>query len=188
MRRTASRHSKKSAGGSRWFVTLIAVVLILAGVAVGLSMRKGSSITDGNHPLVRTARSQVGVQGGDEFWSWYGFEDWVDWCGCFVSWCADQNGYIESGDIPQFAYVQDGVNWFYSEDRFLEAGEEPEPGYIVFFDWNANDVADHVGIVAGTLGGRIFTIEGNIGGGTGVCGRKSYSISSDFIMGYGIVD
>ena len=175
-------------GSGRWLIALILIILIVAGAAAGLSMRKGSSVTDGNHPLVRTARTQIGSQGGGKFWDWYGFEDWVDWCGCFVSWCADQNGYIESGEIPKFCYVQDAVNWFYSADRFLSAGEEPEPGYIVFFDWNDNDVADHVGIVSGTLGGRIFTIEGNIHGGKGIVGRKSYSQSSSYIMGYGIVD
>ena len=195
MTKKTSKHSRKRAkhsagrtsGGSKLWIA-VAVIVVLAAAAAGFSFSKGSPLTDGNHPLVHTARAQIGTTGGETFWSWYGYEEWVDWCGCFVSWCADQNGYLESGEIPQFSYVQDGVNWFYEQDRFLEAGETPEPGYIVFFDWNANDVADHVGIVAGTLAGRLFTIEGNTGGGKGICARKSYSLSSDYIMGYGIVE
>ena len=190
--RSSAKHSRrktrgKGAGG-RGILILVLVVLVAAGAAAGVSFRKGSPLTDGNHPMVKTARAQIGSRGGGKFWSWYGFEEWVDWCGCFVSWCADQNGYLESGDVPQFAYVQEGVNWFREADLYMEAGEEPEPGYIIFFDWNDNDVADHVGIVSGTIAGRVFTIEGNTGVGTGVCARKSYSQNSDLIMGYGIVD
>ena len=34
----------------------------------------------------------------------------VEWCACFVSWCADQCGYIESGLVPKFAGCVDGAN------------------------------------------------------------------------------
>lgn len=50
---------------------------------------------------------------GQPYWSWYGYESRVEWCACFVSWCAEQCGYISAGIIPKFASCQaEGVAWF----------------------------------------------------------------------------
>ena len=46
------------------------------------------------------------------YWSWYGFGSRVDWCACFVSWCANECGYIETGVIPKFTGCVNGVQWF----------------------------------------------------------------------------
>ena len=54
----------------------------------------------------------------DSYWSWYGFDSRVEWCACFVSWCADQCGYIESGLVPNFAGCVDGANWFKSNGKW----------------------------------------------------------------------
>lgn len=64
----------------------------------------------GNQAIVEVALTQVGNQGGQPYWSWYGFDSRVEWCACFVSWCADQCGYIESGLVPKFACCADGAN------------------------------------------------------------------------------
>ena len=53
---------------------------------------------------------QLGNQGGQPYWSWYGFNSRVEWCACFVSWCADQCGYIESGLVPKFAGCVAGLS------------------------------------------------------------------------------
>ena len=58
------------------------------------------------------ALSQVGQQGGQPYWSWYGFGGRVEWCACFVSRCAEECGYIEAGIISKFSLCSDGVNWF----------------------------------------------------------------------------
>lgn len=45
-------------------------------------------------------------------WSWYGFHDRVEWCVCFVSWCANEAGLIDKGIIPKFVYCSTGIQWF----------------------------------------------------------------------------
>ena len=65
----------------------------------------------GNQAIVEVALTQLGNEGGQPYWSWYGFEGRVEWCACFASWCADQCGYLESGIVPKFSLCSDGVNW-----------------------------------------------------------------------------
>lgn len=60
--------------------------------------------------IVAVALSQIGNVGGEPYWSWYGFNSRVEWCACFVSWCANQCGYIETGVIPKYAGCVNGVN------------------------------------------------------------------------------
>jgi len=59
--------------------------------------------------IVQVALSQIGNVGGEPYWSWYGFGSRVEWCACFVSWCADQCGYIETGVCPKYAGCVNGV-------------------------------------------------------------------------------
>ena len=164
------------------------VVILVAAVVLCSwffnTYRNGSALTDADVPLVKTARAELGNKGGEKFWSWYGFDYQVDWCGCFVSWCADQNGYLDDDRVPKFCYVQEGLNWFKEEKKWKKPGYKPGGGEVIFFDWNDNDIADHVGIVSGTMMGRVLTIEGNAKG--SICARKSYRVDSKYIMGYGI--
>ena len=60
-------------------------------------------ISGGDGEIVTVALSQVGNIGGEPYWSGYGFDSRVEWCACFVSWCANECGYIEAGVIPKFA-------------------------------------------------------------------------------------
>ena len=46
-------------------------------------------ISGGDGEIVTVALSQVGNVGGEPYWSWYGFNSRVEWCACFVSWCAN---------------------------------------------------------------------------------------------------
>ena len=136
----------------------------------------------GNQAIVQVAASQEG-KGGTTYWSWYGFRSRVEWCGCFVSWCADQSGCIQSGVIPKFSLCSDGVKWFKSKGRFRDASYTPAAGDIIFFDWGNNGTIDHVGIVESVSGGTVNTIEGNSGD---KVARRSYSIGSSNIYGYGV--
>lgn len=107
--------------------------------------------------------TQLGNEGGQPYWSWYGFEGRVEWCACFVSWCADQCGYIESGIIPKFAGCVDGSNWFKGNGQWKDRNYEPQAGDIIFFDWEGDGETDHVGIVEKCENGVVYTVEGNSG-------------------------
>lgn len=139
-------------------------------------------ITEGDGDLVAVSLSQLGNVGGEPYWSWYGFSSHVDWCACFVSWCANECGYIEAGVIPRFAGCILGSNWFKERGLWQDGGYEPRPGDIIFFDWEGEGLADHVGIVERVESSRIYTVEGNSGD---ACRRKSYPMDSAVIYGFG---
>lgn len=137
----------------------------------------------GNQAIVEVALTQLGNEGGQPYWSWYGFEGRVEWCACFVSWCADQCGYIESGIIQKFAGCVDGSNWFKGNGQWQDRNYEPQAGDIIFFDWEGDGETDHVGIVEKCENGIVYTVEGNSGD---ACRQKQYSVGSSVIYGYGI--
>ena len=137
----------------------------------------------GDDNIVAVAISQIGNIGGEPYWRWYGLSSRTPWCAIFVSWCADQCGYLESGIIPNFAWVPDGVAWFQSRGQWQPRGYTPSPGDIIFFDWGKNGGMDHVGIVEYCEGGIVHTIEGNTGD---ACKRKQYSVDGENILGYGL--
>lgn len=137
----------------------------------------------GNQAIVNIALDQQGNEGGAKFWSWYGFGGRVEWCACLVSWCADQCGYIDAGIIPKFAGVSTGVNFFKERGQWQRPGYAPAPGDIIFFDWEPDGVCDHVGIVESCDGNTVYTIEGNT---SDICARRTYSVNSIWIYGYGV--
>ena len=143
----------------------------------------GEFVGVGNEAIVEVAAQQVGNVGGGPYWSWYGFYDRVEWCACFVSWCAHKCGYIEDGIIPKFAVVGHGMSWFRNRDQWQGRGYHPKPGDIIFFDWDGDGLGNHVGIVESSDDTYVYTIEGNSGD---RCRRRTYFISSSMIMGYGI--
>lgn len=141
--------------------------------------------TDGNADIVSVALSQIGNVGGEPYWSWYGFESRVEWCACFVSWCSNECGYLESEILPRFASCSGGVQWFRERGLWRTGSYEPQPGDIIFFDWtddSQDGSPDHVGIVERVEDGSVYTIEGNSGD---ACKAKSYSIDHTEILGYG---
>ena len=86
----------------------------------------------GNGQFVTIAKSQLGNEGGEKFWSWYGFDSREEWCACFVSWCADQAGLIQNGAVPKFSLCTAGVDWFQAQGKWQGAGSVPSPGMIIF--------------------------------------------------------
>ena len=137
----------------------------------------------GNQAIVEVALTQLGNEGGQPYWSWYGFEGRVEWCACFVSWCADQCGYIESGIIQKFAGCVDGSNWFKGNGQWQDRNYEPQTGDIIFFDWEGDGETDHVGIVDKCENGVVYTVEGNSGD---ACRQNQYTVGSSSIYGYGV--
>ena len=141
--------------------------------------------------IVQVALSQIGNIGGEPYWSWYGFNSHVEWCACFVSWCADQCGYIENGVIPKYAGCVHGVNWFKERGQWADRTIEPTPGMIIFFDWDdpngssgpQDGLSDHTGIVEKVESGFVYTIEGNS---HDRCVERKYLMGSHVILGYGV--
>ena len=142
--------------------------------------------------IVAVAESQLGNIGGEPYWRWYGFDSRVAWCACFVSWCANECGYIEAGIIPKFAGCVQGVRWFRQRDQWIDGSATPVPGMIIFFDKDTKDgksgmqdgLSDHVGIVQKVENGYVYTIEGNY---DDTCAQGIYSIGYFEILGYGIL-
>ena len=149
----------------------------------------GISVGDGE--IVTVALSQVGNVGGQPYWSWYGFDGRVEWCACFVSWCANECGYIDSGVIPKFAGCANGVQWFKDRGQWQDGSFKPSAGQIIFFDWDnkgssgpQDGQSDHVGIVEKCENGIVYTIEGNSGDS---CRQNQYPVGYYDILGYGIL-
>ena len=147
-------------------------------------------IYSGDDAIVTVALSQVGNVGGQPYWSWYGFDSRVEWCACFVSWCANECGYIDSGVIPKFAGCVNGVQWFKDRGQWQDGSFEPSAGQIIFFDWDnkgssgpQDGQSDHLGIVEKCENGIVYTIEGNSGDS---CRQNQYPVGYYEILGYGI--
>lgn len=147
--------------------------------------------------LVAVALSQVGNT-GETYWTYMGYTDRVEWCACFVSWCANECGYIEDGTLPKTASCSTGVDWFVRRDRWQEPtytnaqGETvpyiPSPGDFIYFDWDRpgegqNGRPDHVGIIEKIENGNIYTIEGNSGDRVSA---NTWSVGHYEIFGFGI--
>ena len=139
----------------------------------------------GNQQIVSVAMGQIGNSGGQKFWSWYGFDSRVEWCACFVSWCADQSGLIASGNVPKFSLCRDGVSWFQGKNKWQSGGTTPTAGMIIFFDWDHDGNSDHVGIVEKCEGGRVYTVEGNS---SDQVRQRNYAMDYASIMGYGVIN
>jgi hypothetical protein len=148
-------------------------------------------IHSADEQIVAVAESQIGNVGGQPYWSWFGYGSRVEWCACFVSWCANECGYIDAGIIPKFAGCVGFVNWFKERGQWADSDATPVPAMIIFFDWvlprdetgTQNGLTDHVGIVQKVEDGYVYTIEGNV---SDSCGQRKHKIGHHEILGYGI--
>ena len=141
-----------------------------------------SFMGEGNVAMVAVAQSQIGNVGGAPYWSWWGLDYRVEWCAIFVSWCANQCGYLDAGVLPKMEGVRPYVDWFIERGQWQGRDYEPSPGDIIFFDWESDGLADHVGIVEKVENGIIYTIEGNAGD---RCIENSYPLDAAPVYGYG---
>ena len=176
-------------------VVIILVIALIAGCIAVIFNSDGDTNFDTskipNSEIVLVAKAQIGNEGGDKFWKWYGFEEHVAWCACYVSWCANECGYIDKGIIPKFSGCVNGIQWFKDRNQWHDRGESYYPiiGDIIFFDWyDENGIqdgtCDHVGIVTRTdiTNRNIYTIEGNT---SNKCAERMYSFDDVQVMGYG---
>lgn len=144
----------------------------------------GRAFTVGsNQAIVEVALTQIGNVGGAPYWSWWGLDYRVEWCAIFVSWCADQCGYLDAGVLPKMEGVRPYVDWFIERGQWQGRDYKPIPGDIIFFDWESDGLADHVGIVEKVEDGLIYTVEGNSGD---RCVENRYYLSSAPVYGFGL--
>lgn len=134
-----------------------------------------------NASIVTIAKTQVGNVGGEVYWKWYGYDSRVEWCACFVSWCAEQSRQLDVS-IPKFSAVKDGIAWYKEKGLWKDRNYSPNVGDLIFFDWENDGIPDHVGIVERIENNRVFTIEGNS---NDICKEKGYQKNSKAIYGYG---
>ena len=142
----------------------------------------------GNGDIVVVALSQLGNVGGQPYWSWYGFHSCVEWCACFVSWCANECGYLDAGVIPRTAGCITGSDWFKDQGNFgRTTAMRHAPATSFYFDWDnkgssgpQDDLADHVGVEK-VENGLVYTVDGNSGDS---CQENRYTIGHYEIYGY----
>ena len=189
-------HHRTSAGKSRLFFMLkhffmcrssfrAAVLVVFCSaflLAFGIALKAMSApalpwIHDGSR-LVSVASSQIGVSDGEKYWRWCGFDHEVDWCACFVSWCAGQC----CDDTVIYASCPEFEQWFRCRDRLYGTNISPRPGMAVFFDNDGNSRPDHMGILSSYSDGSISVIEGNS---SGMCAENTYSSHDKRIISYG---
>lgn len=116
------------------------------------------------------------------------WNQYTPWCGCFLSWAADQQKTSIDGAPPKFADVDEGMKGFKDKSQWRnpnDANNKPIPGDYVFFDWDGGTDPDHVGAVLCVKGDYLYTIEGNSGGRVAV---QRYDLNDKRIVGYGVLN
>lgn len=152
----------------------------------------------GNGDIVAVALSQVGttetpvnqVMYNDWYYGHHVSGSSYAWCAVFVSWCADQCGYIDAGIIPKQAGCDQVKDWFVARGQFhwRSSGYRPKAGDLILYG-TPSDMT-HIGIVVSSDDSKVYTVEGNTskGGGLNPNGggvwTKSYALSSSYIQGY----
>ena len=112
--------------------------------------------------------------------------DWNEatpWCACYLSWALAEQPEDAMSEVPCFAHVDAGAEWFRTRELWTMASEAA-PGDLVFFDWDGDGTPDHVGAVLDTDAERLTTLEGNS---NGQVECRSWPADSPFIQGVGVL-
>lgn len=170
---------------------VVALVMLLVTILVPLA---AESVQTGNMAIVEAARQELEASdeniGGTKYKEWYGMDG--NWCAMFVTWCADQCGYVEAGIVPKSASVAELHAWYEAKGAYYgKAGYTPKAGDLIFFEGPGRS---HVGIVESWDAAAfvVGTIEGNVQGNhdhtKSRVARYSWPISSPDITGFGVPD
>lgn len=170
-------------------LALIMIFMVLLSLIGGASKTgEGAYGGSGGQRIVQVAVGEVGNTGGQPYWSFMGFQGRVPWCASFVSWCANECGYIESGVIPQSASCDPFRSYYKAKELWYDGQAHggnytPKAGDLILFQWSGNAAAilDHVGIVKSSDGSTVYTVEGNSGD---AVRENSYLLSDVNIIGY----
>jgi cell wall-associated NlpC family hydrolase len=117
--------------------------------------------------VVDIAKSQLNYRetGNNDtiYGKWFGLNN-QPWCAMFVSWCYDQAGLVSKVAAQTkkgFASCDAGLKWFTKKNKIVPVGQA-QPGDLVFFQFDKDAQADHVGICASNDGkGFLMVYEGN---------------------------
>ncbi|MCH5317674.1 MAG: fibronectin type III domain-containing protein [Eubacterium sp.] len=135
--------------------------------------------------MIEVAKKELGYTGGKKYWSWAGYTSRVPWCNIFVTWCADQLGYYESGRMPLIQWPKDSVVWFKDRGLFKNSSYIPKPGDLIYFVRYDETQPYHIGMVEKYENNTVYCIEGNS---KDVVKRISYPHDSKKIYGYATPD
>lgn len=163
---------------------LTAVLIILMGIFA--SVEETYAYGTGES-IVAVAIEEIGYHEGSGNQTKYGEytgTNGLSWCHAFVSWCANECGFVDMGIFPKTASCETGRQWFIRNQEYQASNGtyEPQPGDIIYFDYDHVGVSHHVGIVEYTENGVVHTIEGNK---NDQVMRAHYDLNYAGIMGYG---
>ena len=166
-------------------VSFISVIItLLSGFAAAVDTTDYASGSGAS--IVAVAVQEIGYHegaGNHTKYAVYTGTDGLSWCHAFVSWCANECGFIDSNIIPKTAACETGRQWFISKQLYQKAGSyTPETGDIIYFDKAGAGESHHVGIVEYVENGVVHTIEGNK---NDQVMRGHYELTYKGIMGYG---
>ena len=169
-------------------VSFISVVItLLSGFAAAVDTTDYASGSGAS--IVAVAVQEIGYHegaGNHTKYAVYTGTDGLSWCHAFVSWCANECGFIESNIIPKTAACETGRQWFVHKQQYQKAGSyTPQAGDIIYFDKGGVGESHHVGIVEYVENGIVHTIEGNK---NNQVMRGHYELTYKGIMGYGTPD
>lgn len=172
----------------------VSKLIAIAETEVGYLEKKSNTNLDsktgnaGNKNYTKYARDlhKAGYYNGNK--------NGYSWCEVFVDWChwiaSGKDAKLAQEVIFQTGLYGAGCAW--SASCYRNAGRfftSPQVGDQIYFGTKGNE--SHTGIVYKVDGSKVYTIEGNTSGasgvianGGGVC-KKSYSLSYDKIVGYG---
>lgn len=105
------------------------------------------------------------------------------WCAMFASYVYKSAGLEKAAG--QFAYCPSWVKFFKDNKRW---GSTPRVGAAVFYDWDRDGIADHVGIVTKVGKTSIKSLEGNTTRGGARNWVYEQTRAKSAVMGYGYVD
>lgn len=127
------------------------------------------------------------IHGYTRYGAWYGAPH-GDWCGMFASFCLN---YAEVKGMPHNYGVRPWIEDLTKLGLYYTAKEtKAQKGNLIFFDWDADGLSDHVGIVAEVqepqehTGASVKTIEGNSGN---AVRYQHYDPNDPVILGYGLL-
>ena len=178
-------------------ILLIPIIVIVSFLGIIITLLSGFAAAVDNTDyasgsgasIVAVAVQEIGYHegaGNHTKYAVYTGTDGLSWCHAFVSWCANECGFIESNIIPKTAACETGRQWFIHKQQYQKAGSyTPETGDIIYFDKGGVGESHHVGIVEYVENGIVHTIEGNK---NNQVMRGHYELAYKGIMGYGTPD
>ena len=112
--------------------------------------------------VLRVARGEIGCTNGAKYFNHFGQSDLGPWCVAWVRYCMD----VAGGSFDWHTWYA----WDWTDAPNPISPRNLRAGDALSFDWDGDNLGDHVGIVESVHDWGCKTIEGNTSG--GVCAKK----------------